>query len=184
MVVAAFEGVLEAPVLLAVEVGEDAILVREAAVGAAFGRKGEGGGGGVGRGGTIIFCKMGESGERGRSMKERRESRLYSAPSERIANIKKHAGRIRCVKNTLSGEIKPHPAPANRSARPLVDANLDDVDDDDATPATRDATDATRGSRALRAAADANIVWVYGVLFVRASRRRLGSAFGLKAKDG
>ena len=67
----------------------------------------------------------------------------------------------------------------------MVDANLDndDDDDDDATPATRDARDATRGSRALRAAADANIVWVYGVLFVRASRRRLGSAFGLTA-DG
>ena len=55
MVVAAFEGVLEAPVLLAVEVGEDAILVREAAVGAAFGRKGEGGGGGGGEGGGNYF---------------------------------------------------------------------------------------------------------------------------------
>ena len=99
----------------------------------------------------------------------------YSYPPKGIpSRIKAHAGRTICVIILSLEKKKTHPAPAKRSARPLVDANLDD---DDATPATR-------GSRALRAAADANIVWVYGVLFVRASRRRLGSAFGLKAEDG
>jgi hypothetical protein len=56
--------------------------------------------------------------------------------------------------------MKTHPAPAKRSARPLVDANLDD--ENDVTPTER--------GRSLRAATDANIVgeiMVVGVGMIR-----------------